>query len=309
MVTYSSPTGDSNLSSLGGGYIPNNLMFPKLSQNIIETALPAQVARQLFINFPTNGNQAVVIPLEKGSSTAVASRVGEGDDIPLDIAPIVSSTITCYKVARGTAITNEMVMFQQVPIIEQRIKRQGLVMGNTVESDCIAVIEAASTDTTNDGSTSACTGKSLGLDMTMGTITGIGQYDVIQAKARIQAKNMFADTLLVNPAGLASISMLPHYHAECLYGKSAFGSGELGNIEGLRVLCSTLVPASCAYVINSNKTATALGQYVPMGYFIESLPITSVVREEPRRDGIEIYSRTMYAPAVVSAKNIERLTY
>jgi len=133
--------------------------------------------------------------------------------------------------------------------------------------------------------------------------------DIVNAKARMLTNNLFADTLVVNPAGYASLSLLPMYHAQALYGKPIYQSGELGEIEGLRVLVSNNIDSGYAYLINSGKTGTPLGQYVPMGFFVESLGITSLVREEPRRDGIEIYSKTMYAPAVTSGANIEALTY
>jgi hypothetical protein len=145
--------------------------------------------------------------------------------------------------------------------------------------------------------------------MTVGTITGIGQVDIINAKARMLTNNLFCDTLVVNPTGYAGLSLLPMYHAQALYGKSIYPSGELGEIEGLRVLVSNNIDAGYAYLVNTGKTGTPLGQYVPLGFFCESLGITSMVREEPRRDGLEIYSKTMYCPAVTSAKNIEALTY
>jgi HK97 family phage major capsid protein len=306
--------GDYGIGGTGGALIPNQLMFPGLMQQIVETALPAQVLEQLFIKYPTNGRQAVVIPVERGSKTAVASRVGEGDEFDLDIAPLSSSTITVYKVGRGTPITNEMIMYQQIPVIEQRIRRQGLVMGNTRDYDCSQVMLAAITPTNEAGglglsTRTACTGKSVGFDLTVGTIAGIGQKDIIDARARMLSNNLFADTLVVNPTGFASLSLLPMYHAQCLYGKPVYQSGELGEIEGLRILVSNNVTSGTAYLINTGKTGSPLGQYVPMGFFCESLGITSMIREEPRRDGIEIYSKTMYCPAVTSGANIEGLTY
>lgn len=298
------------IGGIGGAYIPNQIMFPAIMSQIVETALPAQVLEQLFIKYPTAGHQAVVIPIESGSRTAVASRVGEGDEFDLDIAPLTSSTITCYKVGRGMPITNEMIMYQQIPVIEQRIRRQGLVMGNTRDYDCSQVIKYAVDNYSTTGSSStACGGKSVGFDMTVGTMTGIGQVDVITAKASLLKKNLFADTLVVNPTGYAQLSLLPMYHAQALYGKSIYPSGELGEIEGLRILVSNNVDTGYAYVMNTGKTGSPLGQYVPLGFFAESLPITSMIREEPRRDGLEIYSKTMYCPAVTSGANIAGLTY
>jgi hypothetical protein len=309
--TFGGTLSDMGIGGAGGANITNSIMFPGLHQQIVETALPAQVLEQLFIKYPSGNKQAVVIPIEKGSSTAVASRVAEGDEFDLDIAPLTSSTITVYKVGRGTPITNEMIMFQQIPVIEQRIRRQGLVMGNTRDRDCSAVMKYAvdTNQTTNGVGKTACTGKSVGFDLTVGTLSGIGQTDIINARARMLGNNLFADTLVVNPVGYASLSLLPMYHAQALYGKSIYPSGELGEIEGLRILVSNNVDTGYAYLCNTGNTGTPLGQYVPLGFFVESLGITSMVREEPRRDGLEIYSKTMYCPAVTSFNNIEGLTY
>jgi len=295
---------DIGIAGAGGANIPDQLMYPGLSQNIIETALPAQVFRQLFVQYPTNGRQSVTIPIEEGETGAVASRMGEGDEIELDIAPITSNTITAYKIGRGHTVTREMILFQMVPIIQHRLKRLGLVMGNTIDYDCAQVISGSSATST------ACAGKSLGMDMTETTIaSSIGQYDIINGIQRMMETNLYPDTLVVNPTGLGYIRKLPHYNSEMLYGDAVYQSGELGNIEGLRVLVSKNCPAKEAFVINSNLSATPLGQFAPMGYFAEALPIQTMMHENQRRDAYEVYAVAMYVPAVTKTDCIQKLTY
>ena len=292
------------ISAAGGSVVPDQLMYPGLSQNIIETALPAQVFRQLFVQYPTKGRQSVTIPVEEGSKTAVASRLAEGDEIPLDLAEITSQTITTYKIGDGHVITKEMVLFQQVPIIQHRLKRLGLRMGNTIDYDCASVVSAGA------GASNACVGKSLGMDMTETTIAGsIGQYDIVEAISRMQTNNLYPDTLVVNPTGFSHLRKLPMYNSQMLYGKPVYQSGEFGHIEGLVVLVSMNCPAGSSFVVNSNLTSTPLGQFAPMGYFAEALPIQTAMQDNPRRDAYEVYATAMYVPAVTKGECIEKLTY
>ena len=291
------------ISGLGGTNVPNQLMFPNLSQNIVETALPAQIFRQLFVQLPTQA-QAVVVPIEGGSKTAVASRLGEGDEIDLDIAPISSSTVTTYKIGHGYPVTREMIQFQQAPIIQQYLKRLGMRMGNTIDYDCAQVISGSGATST------AAAGKSLGMDMTETTLAGtIGQYDIVDAISRMQVNNLFPNTLVVNPTGFSHLRKLPMYNSAMLYGEPVYQSGEMGHIEGLVVLMSQNCPSGEAYIVNGNVTASPQGQYTPMGYFCESLPIQTMMRENPQRDAYEVYAVAMYAPAVVKTDCVEILTY
>ena len=292
------------ISGMGGTNVPNQLMFPGLSQNIVETALPAQIFRQLFVQYPTNGRQAITVPVEGGSQTAVASRIGEGDEIDLDIAPITSSTVTTYTVGHGHPVTRELIMFQQVPIIQHYLKRLGLRMGNTIDYDCAQVVSGSGAAST------AAAGKSLGMDMTETTLAGtLGQYDIVNAISRMQVNNLFPNTLVVNPTGFSHLRKLPMYNSAMLYGDPVYQSGEMGHIEGLVVLMSQNCPAGEAYVINGNMTANPLGQFTPMGYFCESMPIRTMMHENNRRDAFEVYAVAMYAPAVVKADCIEIITY
>lgn len=292
------------IGAAGGAVVPDQLMYPGLNQNIIETALPAQVFRQLFVQYPTRGRQSVTIPVESGEKTAVASRLGEGDEIPLDISAITSQTITTYKIGGGHVITKEMVLFQQVPVIQHRLKRLGLKMGNTIDFDCASVVSAGA------GASNVCVGKSLGMDMTETTISGsIGQYDLVEAISRMQTNNLYPDTLVVNPTGFSHLRKLPMYNSQMLYGKPVYQSGEFGHIEGLVVLVSMNCPSGEAFVINSNLTSTPLGQFAPMGYFAEALPIQTSMQDNPRRDAYEVYATAMYVPAVTKGDCIEKLTY
>jgi len=319
MVDYSTIS-EVGIADIGGATIPDQLMYPGLSQMIVEYAMPAQIFRQLYIHYPSLGRQSVTIPKEStpyGASATVpvvGSRVGEGDELPLNILPVTSSTITTYKVGEGYQVTREMILFQQVPIIQQRLKRLGITLGNTIDFDCAAVVDAGA------GTTTAAAGKTKGLDNTIVAEAGtVGQYDLVEAKVRMMNNNLFADTAVLSPRAAGHIQKLPQYKSYMNTGeKSGYAHGEIGQVEGLRVLVSRHTGASASastvspevsYVMTGTVTTAPnpLGQYTPMGYFVEALPIQTMVQDNPRRDAYEVYALTMFAPVVVTNNAIEKI--
>ncbi len=307
------------ISDIGGATIPNQMVYPGLSQMIVEYAMPAQIFRQLYVHYPSMGRQSVTIPTEgtpANSAAIVASRVGEGDELPLNILPVTSSTVTVYKIGEGYQVTREMILFQQVPIIQQRLKRLGITIGNTIDFDCAATVDAAAAAGSN---TNAVVGKTKGLDNTIVAEAGtLGQYDIVDAMVRMMNHNLFADTLVVNPKGAGHIKKLPQFSSQMNYGTPRYEHGEVGEVEGLRVLVSRhtgaqtahTVTDGIAYVMTGTETTAPnpLGQYTPMGYYVEALPIQTMVHDNPRRDAYEVYAESMFAPVVVTPNGIERLT-
>lgn len=307
------------VGNVGGGSA-GDLQYPGLSQMIVEYAMPAQIFRQLYVHYPSMGRQSVTIPKEEdpsNTSAIVASRVGEGDELPLNILPVTSSTVSVYKVGEGYQVTREMILFQQVPIIQQRLKRLGITLGNTIDYDCAVLVEAASQ--TSSSYHNHVTGKTKGMDNTIAAEAGtIGQYDIVDATVNMMNFNLFADTLVVNPVGAGQIRKLPQFSSQLNYGTPRYEHGELGEVEGLRVLVSRHVGAQAAHTIHADSlgyvmtgTETTapnpLGQYTPMGYYVEALPIQTMVHDNPRRDSYEVYAESMFAPVVVTPKCIQSL--
>lgn len=300
------------LSQIGADTVPDQLTYPAISQAVVEKALPNIVIPQLFTRLPTQGRQSVTIPKEGGTRTAVASRLGPGDEIPLDIAPISSQTLTCYKIGRGHPIEREILMFQQFSLAQQRLRRLGFVMGNTPNKDAMAVLKDGR-ETGNDQAAKVAGdagNKTLGLNGTeFQRLNSIGQYGIIGAKKKIMEANLDPDVLAVNPQGYEDVSRLPQYSANLLYGAPAFATGERGFIEGLRLLVSNIVTAGAAFAVASGVTSSSLGQYVPMGYMAEALPVTSTMQQVANRDGYEVYAVAMYVPAVVEGAAIAMIDY
>lgn len=296
-----------------------NLYFPGLSQLIIEQALPSVIAPQVFTRLPALGYQTMSIPKEvtpRTGSQPIASGVGPGDFLPLDVLGFESQLIKAVKYARGHLVTNEELRYQQFPATQAKLRRQGFVMGNTANAIAMKRIREgrlAANDV--DAVAAGGGGRTLGLNGTEFDRAGsIGQYAILDAKKKIMEANLEPDTIMVNAQGLTDISRLPQYSAQLLYGVPAYQNAERGFVEGLRILAGQIVqgPAGelgSAYVLATGATAVSLGQYMPMGYMMETLPIMSTVRQAPERDSYEVYSITEFEAAVVKGATIAQINY
>lgn len=304
-MTISNDSG--GIGAVGGNAFLNAAMYPGLSGLINAIAMPIQVSRQLYTYYAAPNNERITFPYEDGTSpeTAQAPIVGEDDEIPMDTTKISTTSVSMKKAALGHQISAELQQFSQIPIIQERLIRQAIRIGNKVDNDGWTAITAAAS--TND---ITATGESLGFDGTSFTRVGtIGQMDIVNAKSKIMQKNYIPTVLAVNPIGWSMLSKLPMYKGDCLYGAPVYQTGELGNIEGLRVMVSQNVPANTAYVIAAGTNDTVLGQYSPMGFYAEATALTTMVAQSPSTDGYRVYSKTVYAHVVVREKAISEITY
>ena len=165
------------------------------------------------------------------------------------------------------------------------------------------------------GSSVTATGKSLALSGTEFVISGsggpgLGMYDLINAKAQIEQYNYMPDTLLVHPLAKTHIEKLPQFTSLLHYGEPIMQEGliatpgKFGDILGLDAYASTNCPTGSAYVLSRGRTANILGQYSPMGFFVERRPITSAIKPLEERDSIGIYITARYAPVVLKGECI-----
>ena len=291
--------------------VPSALLYPNMSRLIVQTALPAQIGRGLLQPLPTGGSNSVTVPIEQGDKGAVASRLGPGDEIPLDVAAVLPQTVTVYPVGRGHFVPNDFIRYPNMaPLAAHYMIRLGLVLGNTVDYDIMQTIDAALTSGVGVNTPVACSGTSLymnGEEQTLGST--LGQYDITDAQEEVRLWNYEPDTLAVNPPGLKSVGRLPHYSGEFLGGVPAYVNGERGQVEGMRVVVSNNVPSGVAYVLTSGVGMTPLGQYSPLGFFCEGFPIVTTPQDAPQKDGYNVYGLTQYAPIVVKSAAGCQLTY
>lgn len=286
--------------------------YPYLHQLISCTALPAQIARGLLVDIPTGGSKAAMLPKELGSRAARANRVGEGDGAQLDIAPLTGTLAELYKIKRGHAVTDEMMRFQKLPLIQQWLARLGLVIGNTVDYDIISVLNAGIYAAGADYRV-ACGGISLfqgGVELTKaGTI---GQYDIDDGIVKVQTKNYIPDVLLVNPIGLGHIRRLPQWNTYAntgVQGPSGYVTDRIEMVQGLRLMWSSNVPAGRALILATGTSPTSQQQYSPLGYFCHDGEVLTGIDNNNERGEYGVWSWMYYVPVLSRAEAGCVLTY
>ena len=158
---------------------------------------------------------------------------------------------------------------------QDQLVRSALRVANTIDNDCITVILAGAS-----GSVSA-TGKALATTGTEFVISGsggpgLGYYDIVKAKSQIEVNNYIPDTMLVNPLAKVHLEKLPHFTALLNYGEPRMMEGFIqvpgafGTILGLECFSSANCPTGSAIVLSRGRTTNILGQYSPLGFFVEN---------------------------------------
>jgi HK97 family phage major capsid protein len=289
------------------------MLYPALYQLVSQIAMPNMVARQFFMEFPLSASNSVTFPKQSGSTAAVVQRIAEGTDIPLDVTPYNQVNVVPYKIAHGFVITKETIEDSLIPVQQDQLVRAALRFANKIDQDCITAIAAGT------GSAVAASGTSLGYTGTAFVLSGaggpgIGQYDLVTAKAKIEALNYMPDTLLINPLAKTFIEKLPHFTALEQYGMPILQQGyiqvpgKFGTILGLDAYSSTNCPTGSAYVLSRGRTGNILGQYSPMGMFVERRPMTTAVKPLEEKDSVGVYITARYAPVVIRGETICSIT-
>jgi len=285
------------------------LMYPTLNTLIHQIAMPNLVARGFFQTYTLTTGNSITFPKQSGSTGAVVDQIAEGAEIPIDVTPYEATTVVPKKYGLGFVVTRETIEDAMVPVVQDQLARIAIRVANKIDKDCIDAIDAGAT------SSVTATGKSLATDGTEFVMSGsggpgLGMYDIIDAKAEVEAYNYVPDTLLVHPSVKKFVERLPHFTALQYYGEPKMQEGWLatpgkfGEILGLDAFCSTNCPTGSAYVLSRGKTSNILGQYSPMGFFVERRPITTAIKPLEERDSIGIYVTTRYGVVVLEGKTI-----
>lgn len=280
------------------------LMYPALHTLVSQIAMPNMVSRQFLQQYSLTASNSITFPKQSGSPAAVVNRVAEGAEYPLDVTAYSSVNVVPYKVAHGFIITRETIEDSLIPIQQDQLARASLRVANKVDSDVISVIQ-----TGVSGSTAA-TGKSLATNGTEFVLSGsgglgIGMYDIITAKSLVENNNYMPDTILIHPRAKVFIERLPHFTALNYYGEPKMKEGwiatpgKFGEILGLDAFSSTNCPTGSAFVLSRGKTTNILGQYSPLGFFVERRPLTTAIKPLEERDSVGVYVSMRYAPTVI----------
>jgi len=134
-------------------------------------------------------------------------------------------------------------------------------------------------------------------------------YDIITAKSYVEANNYIPDTLLVHPYAKKYIERLPHFTAAFAVGGAGAMTtgliqvpGKFGEILGLDAYSSTNCPTGSAFVLSRGRTTNILGQYSPMGFFVERRPITTAIKPLEERDSMGIFITMRYGVTVLKGE-------
>lgn len=289
------------------------IMYPALHTLICQIAMPNMVSRQFFQQYSLTASNSITFPKQSGSPGAVVDEIAEGAEIPLDVTAYSAVTVVPKKVGQGFVITRETIEDALVPVQQDQLARISLRVANKIDKDCIDAIDSG-----RSGSTTA-TGKSLATDGTEFVMSGsggpgLGMYDIIEGKALVENNNYMPDTLLVHPMAKKYVERLPHFTALMYYGEPKMQEGliatpgKFGDILGLDAFASTNCGTGSAYVLSRGRTSNILGQYSPLGFFVERRPLTTAIKPLEERDSIGIYVTTRYGVVVLKGEAAAEIT-
>jgi len=277
------------------------VQYPALHKKIIELTMPALVVKKLFPEFPLVAGKTATFVKQSGSRAAAISEVAEGSEIPMDFTPYTTVTVTPYKKALRERITRENIEDLYIPVIEDQLRRLARRMAYTIDKDCQTVIDTAAANTLT------ATGKSLSATGTEFTITGgLGTKDILAAKAIIQQYNLVPDTILLNPVNARDVYYLPQFSLYAYYGEEVIQKGAIGQIYGMDVYVSTVIPAGTAYILSTGQNLSAA--YAPLGFFVVKRPLMTDVEIKREFDSVDVVLSTRYAPVVTYGEAIVKVT-
>jgi hypothetical protein len=267
--------------------------------------MPALVVKKLFPEFPLVAGKTATFVKQNGSRSAAISEVSEGSEIMMDFTPYNTITVTPYKKGLRERISRENIEDLYIPVIEDQLRRLARRMAYTIDSDCMTVIGAAA------GSTLPSTGKSMGATGSEFTIANaLGSKDILAAKATIEGYSLIADTILLNPVNMRDVMYLPQFSLWAQYGGAGGDSptqnGKLGEIFGMGVYVSTVVPAGTAYIISTGQNLSAA--YSPLGFFVIKRPLMTDMEIKKEFDSVDVTLSTRYAPVVTYGEAIVKIT-
>jgi hypothetical protein len=83
-------------------------------------------------------------------------------------------------------------------------------------------------------------------------------------------------------------------------------NGMVGEIYGMDVYVSTVVPAGTAFVLSTGKNLSAA--YAPLGYFVIKRPLMTDVEVKREFDSVDVTLTTRYAPVITCGEAISAIT-
>lgn len=298
-------------------------LYPALFTLISQTCMPNMISRQFYQQYALTAGNSMSFSKQAGDAGAVINQVAEGQEAPLDITAYTYANVVPYKVMQGFMITRETIEDSLLPIQSDQLVRMSLRIANKVDQDCLDTIVNGS------GSNATANGTSLffqGAETVVSGSGSIGQYDIDAAVQNIEVNNYIPDTLVIHPYTKRYVVRLPHYTTDIYKGQFNVGAvaqpGMFGQIGDIDCFVTRNLPgfASMTYrnvteggvgkyypravVLSRGRAGNILGQYSPMGVFVERRPLTTAVKPIEERDSIGIYASMRYSPVVLRGQTI-----
>lgn len=253
-------------------YIPGittSAAFPALSRRIVQLATPSIALRHLLIHQPFPAGRSFVVYKQKGSRAIGVSKTEAGATSVIDFRDYEAITyeppIYTEKIKIAKALMDEVDAV--LPVWNDQLNSLARRVAFQMEKD----IQVALDNAVPPENVITKSGRSLGFTGTEFQLTGtIGQKDIIDAKKAIAVNNLMPEYLLVHPQEEAQITYLPHYTSYGYTGENSPTRGVVGEVENLKVIVSTVIPAGTAYVVSTGTNAS--GAYEPLGYWVEKSP-------------------------------------
>jgi hypothetical protein len=306
------------ISDLSPTYVGSGL-YPTLDRGIVQVAMPMQVARNLFgyDSLVGKGN-AKTYPKESASVRVGIARVGEKAKIGFISHPYSYVVAKPYKIGAAIGISHEVIEDADLPVMVNQMTRAGLLFGNQMDADGILSLLA---NTAGDKNVCGKTKIYTGAEVTKANT--IGQYDLVNAKTLLMHYNYNADlgggALVMAPSAAAWVRVLPTYADNEAYGAPVYKEGvwagaqlpqHFGTVEGLRCyITNNMVTApfgsgalTMKAIVAATGGANPLGQYSPIGFFVDKRPMTTRPEEDNSRDMTKTFLTARYYWAIVNNK-------
>ena len=277
--------------------------LPAVSREIIQLATPIYALRPLLNTRPFPAGKTFVFYKQKGARAVGISQTGEGAYTVVDFRdyeiisyepPIFTEGIEMSKAFVDTVQGVIDVWHDQLNSLARRIVYQQ-------EKQVQAALDAAA------GTTITATGTSLGFTGTEFTIaSSLGQKDILAAKKEIAKANLVAEYLLINPVQEAQLNYLPHYTSYGYTGENSPTNGVVGEVENLRVVVTTVIPAGTAYVVSTGRNAS--GAYEPLGFWIEKSPLMAFYQFDVDRVVHKVRTYYHAGPLITSSASVVKIT-
>jgi hypothetical protein len=287
-----------------GSFSTITSQLPAVARFIVELATPVYAVRPLLQTVPFPTGKTFVVYKQKGARAVGVTKTAEGAYVTYDFRdydivtyepPIFTEGI---EISQATLDTFEGVIDiwgNQLNALARRIVTQH-------EAQTINALSSMA------GDTFPATGKSLGFHGTEFTIANSpGTLDILTAMKKISVNNLIPEYILLNPVQVAQLSYLPHYTSYGYTGSvSPTTNGVVGEVQGLRVIQTTMIPAGKGYVVSTGRNGS--GAYEPLGFWVEKSPLMAFRNFDSKRAMHVIDTYYHAGPLITSSACIVEIT-